>query len=207
MSPYILFAIEQWTSILSYLGVFRVRYRAQNFNGWGPFSDVALITAASAPSIPPAPIYDASLSNANNIHFGLVPPTDNGGAEITRYYLYIDFVHATSNFALIYNDSSLSVDIDLTANSLTPGIVYRFKVKAVNKFGPSDFSEETLAAFGTVPNPPSQPIKVEDSSTITTISVSWSKSNDDYGIPILGYQLFMDDGARGPFSLVYDGSK
>jgi len=39
-------------------------------------------------------------------------------------------------------------------------------------FGISEFSQETLAAFGSIPNPPSDPYKIEEESTQTSIMVA-----------------------------------
>ena len=36
---------------------YRLRYRAMNFNGWGPLSAIAYIVAAGVPQKPPAPLY------------------------------------------------------------------------------------------------------------------------------------------------------
>lgn len=41
----------------------RARYRAMNFNGWGPFSEVAYILAAGPPLAPGPPVYLSSSSS------------------------------------------------------------------------------------------------------------------------------------------------
>jgi titin len=76
---------------------YRVRYRAQNYNGWGDYSDVGYITAATVPSIPDAPIYVSSSSTAIDLQF--VPPDDNGGAAISAYTLYYDTIQSTESYA------------------------------------------------------------------------------------------------------------
>jgi len=86
---------------------YRVRYRAQNFNGWGSWSDVGYIRAASIPSIPPAPLYVSSDADELNLQF--IPPDDNGGATIQSYALWMDTIQAVPNFQRVYLGSSLSV--------------------------------------------------------------------------------------------------
>lgn len=39
---------------------YRARYRAMNFNGWGPYSPIAYIEAAGVPQKPPTPGYVSS---------------------------------------------------------------------------------------------------------------------------------------------------
>jgi hypothetical protein len=37
--------------------------------------------------------------------------------------------------------------------------------------------------------------------------VNWTRATDIDGIPITGYLLLVDDGLKGDFKLVYDGSE
>jgi hypothetical protein len=69
---------------------YRVRYRAQNFNGWGEFSDVAYILAATVPNRPVAPKYVSS--DSTSITMLLAPPSDNGGSSILGYKLFFDTI-------------------------------------------------------------------------------------------------------------------
>ena len=65
-----------------------MRYRAQNFNGWGSFSEISYKLAANAPPKPYAPVYVSS--NDEEITFLLTTPENDSGAEITEYALYFD---------------------------------------------------------------------------------------------------------------------
>lgn len=187
-------------------GRYRVRYRAENANGWGPLSESALLRAATAPSIPPAPIYDPDSSSSTTIYLGFVPPSDDGGADISEYRLYMDAVSAVWNPSLIHSGSALFFEVDATANSLVAGTTYRFYLQAVNAFGPSGSSEETRAALGSHPNKPNAPYKIESQSSLTSITVGWDESAEVYGTPISGYRLYGDGGSGGNFAVVYDGS-
>lgn len=62
---------------------YRVLYRASNFNGWGPYSSVGYIVAATVPGTPPAPVYVSSTSSDLTLQF--IPPTENGGSVISSY--------------------------------------------------------------------------------------------------------------------------
>ncbi len=195
-----------FTSGISRGEQYRVRYRAENANGWGPFSDTALLKAATVPSKPSAPIYDATNSDSTKIYLGFVPPSDNGGAEITSYRLYMDEVATTSNPQNIATTTDLFYEVDATTHSLVSGTTYRFYLVAVNEFGPSENSEETRAALGTYPGQPNAPYKVESESTLTSITIAWAAASEVYSTPISGYYLYGDGGSGGNLVLVYDGS-
>ena len=86
--------------------IYRVRYRAQNFNGWGLYSEIGYILAAQAPSVPPAPVYLGSTATTINLQF--IPPADNGGAEISSYTLWIDTIQPIPAFRVSYTGPSLT---------------------------------------------------------------------------------------------------
>jgi hypothetical protein len=67
---------------------YRLRYRAQNFNGWGEFSEIGYIKSATVPSRPPAPVFYSS-TNAG-ITLLIQSPEDNGGVVVTGYKLWVD---------------------------------------------------------------------------------------------------------------------
>lgn len=69
---------------------YRARYRAMNFNGWGPYSAVAYIEAAGVPQKPPTPGYVSSTST--DIIIQLYPTADDGGTTISAYELWVDSV-------------------------------------------------------------------------------------------------------------------
>jgi len=127
---------------------YRVRYRAQNFNGWGPYSAIGYIKAATVPGTPPAPLFVSSAATSLTLQF--IPPDDNGGSTISSYKLSMDTIQATPSFSVIYSGTALSVTLT-TADGLVTGTTYRFILQAVNAFGDSDASEETRVALGRVP--------------------------------------------------------
>ena len=188
--------------------MYRTRYRAQNMNGWGPLSDTSLLQAATVPNIPPAPIYYPNLSSSTQIYLGFVPPSDNGGAEISGYLLFsvVDSIQSSQTPTLVYNGSNLFWSVDSTTYSLVAGTTYRFTLEAVNKFGASGESQYVLAALGTYPNQPNAPTKLESHSTQTSITIMWSESASVYSTPITGYIVYGDGGTGGKYSVLYDGS-
>ena len=63
-------------------------YRAKNAVGWGPFSAVASVLAATVPSAPKAPFFLTFASSTLSI---VVPrSTSDGGDTINKYELWVD---------------------------------------------------------------------------------------------------------------------
>jgi hypothetical protein len=67
---------------------YRFRYRAQNFNGWGPWSDTSYYYTATVPNKPPAPIYVSSTATTTTLQF--LEPEISGGSPLTGFNLYVD---------------------------------------------------------------------------------------------------------------------
>lgn len=80
------------------------------------------------------------------------------------------------------------VDADL-------GKTYRYKVRANNSKGFSEFSDEAFIAFGDKPPRPSKLDKSRATSTRTSIKVKWDIVTAD--LPVTGYIVNMDDGKNG----------
>lgn len=114
---------------------YRFRYRATNFNGWGPFSDIAYILAASVPGIPAAPIYVSSTSTTTTFVF--FEPSNLGGVPLTGFKLYVDTLQLNDDYKLVYSGNSYSHTVSATADDLTTGVTYRYILKASNQFGDS----------------------------------------------------------------------
>ena len=182
---------------------YRFRYRARNFNGWGPLSDISYILAATYPSPPDAPYFISSTSET--VTFGFTPPLDAGGSAITSFQLWYDELNEVADFELIDQTTIFTSTVGV-ADGLTTGTNYRFVVKAVNQFGPSEPSGEIVVAIGRVPQTPDPVRKVESLSSLTTIVVEWDEVPAIDTITTTGYLLYIDDGRNGDFHLIYDGT-
>ena len=202
----------------------RVQYRAMNFNGWGPYSEVAYITAAGIPQKPGPPTY--LWSSSTEIALGLSPTPDDRGAPITTYELYIDTIQAAPAFELASSELTMTrvieyappptADADevaawLTAKAgtisatLVAGGHYRLVVRAVNQVGSSEASEELRVALAGLPSQPAAPYKVEEGSSESSLLIAWPEATDAAGVEIEGYTLYADDGRHGDLQPVFDG--
>ncbi len=55
---------------------------------------------------------------------------------------------------------------------------YRFRVKAVNDYGDSEYSTELHVAIAPLPSKPTEPTKDQPFSTKTSIKVNWTPLGD-----------------------------
>jgi hypothetical protein len=117
--------------------VYRIKYRAQNFNGWGPFSETAYIKAATKPEKPFAPTFVSSSDASLTLQFS----TENlSGEPLTGFKLYFDTISQTSNYVLAYEGSDWQVTLT-TTDGLVTGTIYRFVLVSTNSYGDSPISE------------------------------------------------------------------
>lgn len=83
--------------------------------------------------------------------------------------------------------------------------IYRFVFQAQNIYGLSDFSLELIVGLGNKPPAPAN-LRVELlPRQFSSFLVKWDEITVS-DLPILGYVLLIDDGLKGDFSKVYDGS-
>lgn len=170
---------------------YRVRYRARNSNGWGDFSDIAYILAASVPNPPPKPVYISSTDTS--ITLGLSPSVVNNGAPITSHKLYMDSGSLSSSFSEVTSYDGTSQQFEVTG--LTLKKTYRFYYTAVNSKGESEPSGEARYTAGAPPPTPTSLALA--SSTTSSITLVWIKDTAS-SLPITGYVIEMNDGTDSP---------
>lgn len=110
-------------------------YRAQNLNGWGPYSNVSYYIAATKPNAPLAPIYVSSTSTSITLQF--IQPQILGGSPLVAFKLFVDTLSENANYRLIYTGSESTYTVNTVANNLTTGVTYRFVLVASNVYGDS----------------------------------------------------------------------
>lgn len=131
---------------------------------------------------------------------------DNGGSPITSYELWVDQgndFNSTFRQLTRYQNNSLIFNVN-ASDGLILGYTYRFISRSQNQIGYSAFSLYSYIAFGDVPTPPGQVIRVN--STETQITVRWSASVSS-DLNIKGYILNMDDGTNSDLLPVFISNK
>jgi hypothetical protein len=137
--------------------MYRFRYRCRNVNGWSSYSPITYIAAATIPVRPPAPVF--STATATSITLNLFPSTDSRGSSITSYELWKNAGGTSTLYSITsYDGYSSTATITTSApDSLVAGSIYKFKYRALNDYGASDFSDEVNAGVTSFPTTPTAP--------------------------------------------------
>lgn len=90
------------------------------------------------------------------------------------------------------------------SDGISQGQIYKFKYRAVNSYGESDYSDEVDGGISSFPATPSAPTKLQSESGETFITLQWAQSANTE-LPVIGYVLNMDDGYGGSYTQVYNG--
>lgn len=165
--------------------------------GFSNYSDPCTVTTdAIVPTQCPTPhLLGSPKADSISIHWSI--PDYNGGAPVLEYEI------ETSS-----HDSSLSLvlktkETKCTIDNLLPGCRYTFRVRAVNRIGPSDWSENVTVTSGAaepfIPEPP-----VINCKSPFHIFVEW-KQPPSNGSPITEYRLEMSQEENENFYIVYQG--
>lgn len=161
--------------------------------------------AASVPGIHSKPSFISFDDSTNKMTLQLYRSNDNGGAPITSYELYVDAGDDfTSSFTEVagYNNQDTTYSAS-TSDGLVLGKIYRFKTRAENEKGYSEFSDEAYISFGDIPAKPAAPTLVASSKN--SITVKWVEPSAG-SLSITGYILNMDSGNNDDIEPIYIGT-
>ena len=149
------------------------RYRVMNENGWGDFSPVTLITAATVPSSPPKPVVTSATSSAIILSFSL--SSFDGGAPLTTYQLYVnDWGGRSEHTTLVtgYTGATLAYSFSSTdMPTITSGSIWVFKFRVTNSIGDYADSWIITVALADSWSTPTAPYQVSDESNETSITL------------------------------------
>jgi hypothetical protein len=194
---------------------YQLRYRAWNVNGAGEWSESGYILAAQVPSRPETPTYLSSTDTS--ITLGFTASEDDGGLIISSYVLQLSDLLVT-NWQDVYSfvatsssklNHTLTTDLDpqtgLKIDPIELNIKYRFRIKAVNDYGSSEWSPTIDLVVASLPSAPVALQKVQSLSSQTSIYIDWQPPTDTE--PVVGYQIYMLDLEGGDNLLVWDGAR
>ena len=171
---------------LAFDALVTVRASAQNSYGWG------LESAANAggaqirrePDAMAAPVAVGVAEARIDLQWTGLSAPENGNSDVLAYSLYWDNGSGTTGIALL--------DALVTSTSvpgLTGGTTYRFKVRALNLYGPGAFSPELVVLASDLPDKAAIPT-VTIGASETDVTVSWTEPGD-HAAPISAYEILL----------------
>jgi hypothetical protein len=171
--------------------IYSFKFRAKNNVGHSEFS-VARRFAASAPPVKPdMPTKNMGKSTQKSIFVEWAESLPSA-APILGYKLYMSA--GTSEYEVIYSSLENPLVRQFDVQNLDTGVLYQFKVAAINFNGDSEMSDALTKYSCLLPGTPEVPYRV--SGTRTELTLRWSVPADDGGCPLTGFNLYRDDGSQ-----------
>jgi fibronectin type 3 domain-containing protein len=177
--------------------------KAVNDQGPSPASNTAQATPSEAGVAPGAPLNLDADGMESAIVLTWQPPA-NVGSGVTSYQIFRATASggqgdtplaAVSGGVLTYVDTAVTV-----------GTTYYYKVKAVNSFGTSGFSnEDSDVATAPPANTPTPPQNVGADGSSGKVVLTWQAPADDGGSDITGYKVYRQQGSASPSLLATVG--
>lgn len=130
------------------------KIQAVNDIGTSVESDTQYFVCADLPDAPDVPVFEQATKTSITIAWNL--PADNGGSAITGYRVYMNAVDQGDWF-MVYNGQSQPTKLFYKQNGLTSGVLYRFKVSALNSVGEGPESPEGTFLCADLASAPTQP--------------------------------------------------
>ncbi|XP_075153137.1 miles to go [Haematobia irritans] len=163
--------------------LYNFRLRAENETGASPWSsEVSFKTAPERPGRPGKP-YPKGKIHGNHFRVRWEPPTDNGGAEIQRYFLEIN--GGGQKFERIYTGP----ECETTCDRLQPGTTYQLRASCEGPGGLSPYSEVShITSEAVVPVAPPAPYYDNPPGPYAAV-LRLAKPEYNGGAPILEYEV------------------
>jgi hypothetical protein len=184
------------------------RIMAANVRGWSqpsPLNAVGPIIQGPPVMMSP-PVRGASTSNKQvEVNWETVNFPMNGGSSITSYVVYWD--QGTNAWVELIGETSKYTLTSYTIyTNVIAGLTYKFKVKATNIWGSSEFSADMIIVAAMPPTQMLSPLTSLDSYT-GGVMVNWTMPSPN-GSPIVAYyvQVKTANGEWSTYSPGCDGT-
>lgn len=139
---------------------YRFRCRVRNSIGWSTWSSPdSLIVAAVSPGRPGAPRLGSATSTTITLLLSI--PEDSGGSPLSLFELFIndgDDANEADTLVPTYSQSLLQHSLTVASDGLTSGLIYKFRFRATNAVGSSEFSDTVRFALADAPAAPGAPL-------------------------------------------------
>ena len=160
------------------------RFRVSAINTAGPSTPSTPTSTVTPRTTPGTPTDLTGTPGNGQIQLSWIAPSDDGGSPITGYRI------ESKAGANPWTEQTASTGSNATSANivgLTNGIVYEFRVSAINAAGTGPASDpSTPTTPRTTPGAPGEPTGTPGNGQV---ELSWTAPSDDGGSPITGYRI------------------
>jgi hypothetical protein len=125
----------------------------------------------------------------------------DGGTAVIDYSVYYD--QGTDNYVLL--DAAVLNQYYVTSVTLTPGVIYSFKVTARNSVGSGDQSVALAVLAAELPDAPLNVVNVPGVTTGYQVGLSWTDGAYNGGSPIIDYQISFTEDSSNTYAIFASG--
>ena len=160
---------------------YSVRVKAINCIGEGPWSQVATFaTQATVPSSPEMPVITSSGEDSVVLQWD---PVSGNGSDVNGYQVEMDD-GSGGEFTFVGHTQASQLGV----SGLRSGLTYRFRVRAENAEGNSEWSPHCIAkTAATAPLAPPPPVR--ETASHSSVGIAWRPPEYDGGSPIIRYEV------------------
>lgn len=170
---------------------YKFRLKAQNNGGCSPWSEeVTFKTLPDRPARPSKPIVKGRI-HAHMFRLKWEPPSDTGGAEITKYILELN---SGSGYQNVYTGS----ETEAVCDKLTPGTTYQLRVSCLSAGGRSTYSDPCTVTTDAISPGQCTELRLHGKPRPNIITIRWNEPDYNGGAPVLEYEVEMvsNDGSQ-----------
>ena len=174
---------------------FTYKIKAINAAGSSSYSDQLNVQIGILPN-PPQNLALISHPSNSSVTLGWSQET-----AVTSNYPtlgYRIYIQGTTN--LLFDCTKSSIVLQTTLQNLITGNTYNLVARSVNTLGESSDSNQLSAVVGLPPGKMLPPTL--NASSSTSITIGWVSPTSNGGLPVTGYNVYMDIGQTGTFTLL-----
>uniref|UniRef100_A0A8C3QXX1 Fibronectin type-III domain-containing protein n=1 Tax=Cyanoderma ruficeps TaxID=181631 RepID=A0A8C3QXX1_9PASS len=179
------------------------KFRLFAYNSEGKSSPSEVVehhTKPDRPGAPSKPVVKGKI-HPHSVRVTWEPPKDNGGSDISKYFLEISEASVGGRWEPIYNGAQR----EHVCDHLRPGTSYRLRVSCASKGGQSQASDVTTVTTVAIPPGPCPAPALVGKAKPKEITLQWGPPAVDGGSEITEYLLEMASSEQDERRVVYQG--
>ncbi|XP_059588743.1 fibronectin type-III domain-containing protein 3a isoform X3 [Alligator mississippiensis] len=179
------------------------KFRLFAYNSEGKSSPSEVVEYSTNPDKPGPPSKPSVKGkiHSHNVKITWDPPKDNGGSDISKYFLEISETLIGSKWEIIYSGSTR----EHVCDHLKPGTSYKLRVYCISKGGESQASDVLIVQTSAVPPGPCHAPCLASKAKPREIALQWDPPSTDGGSEVTEYVVEMANSEQDEHKQVYQG--